>query len=120
MKQLFLSMFIAASALTATAQNDSRNHDQAAIYHYKNDRYSRYDLNSNNRPGVRKMKRQMAAINRVYDSRINSIRYNRHMRGKVKDRKIRKLEIERRTAINECYNKFSGRHRGYTDRCRRC
>jgi hypothetical protein len=119
MKQLFLSMLIAATALTASAQKDYRNHDQSETYHYKNDRDTRYDLSKNYGPKDREMRRQIEAINREYNYKIVSIRHNQHMRDRVKDRKIRKLEIERRTAINDCQDRFTGRHRDYAERGRK-
>lgn len=108
MKQLFLLLIIAASAISVSAQKDYRRNDRNESLHYKNDRIDRRDLHKNH-GNRQEFRRQSAIINRDYDSRINYIRKSPFMRRNVKARKIRELEAERRVALNQSRERFTGK-----------
>jgi hypothetical protein len=111
MKHLFLFVLIAASAMSVSAQKVYRDNDRHEQYHYKNDRDDRnkmYDQNGNERRAF-EARRQVEVINRNYDARINSIRRDPYMRNRVKERKIRKLESERRIALEKWNSNMSAR-----------
>jgi hypothetical protein len=113
MKQLVLLFLIAATTLSVSAQKDYRDNDRSNGKYdrgdryedkyeqndRRDDRYPRYDKISNRQK--KELKRQSAIINRDFDSRVNSVRRNPFIRGRVKSRKIEELEYERRVALNE-------------------
>jgi hypothetical protein len=131
MKQLLMILLIAGvTSLSASAQKNYRNNDGDDRRDQKYDRndgyadngydsrnrnYDKNDSYQNNGRNRQEMKRQMAIINRDYDSRTNSVRRSPFMRARVKARKIQDLEYERRVALQTCMDRFSGRRNGYSD-----
>lgn len=116
MKRLFLLLLIASTALTVSAQKDYRNSDRDDRYHYRNDHKDRCQVHKNPR---KEMKRQMATINREFNTRIEYVRRHPHMRRNEKARRIEELELHRRLALDRCRDRFSGRHRDFAGDDRR-
>lgn len=120
MKQLILLFLIAATTLSVSAQKDYRDNDRK--YNNRDDRYedkyerkdrrndrnTRYDKFSSR--DKRELRRQIADINRSFDSRIKAVRRQPFTRASVKHRRIQELEYQRRIALNECSARFGGRH----------
>ena len=130
MKRLLLLLLVTASVLSVSAQKDYRGHDRQDRYHNNNkgdsqDRYHykhkgdrKHELK--NKKNRAEFKKQLANINRTFDDRIRSTRRNPFMSGNQKARKVRELEIHRRSAINECMDRFNVKGRkDFADRNRR-
>jgi hypothetical protein len=103
MKKLVLVLLVAATTLSVSAQRNNRHRD--------NDRYDRVDRYNDKHDRFDKrqkeeFRRQLERINHEYDSRIRMVKNMPLTRARVKARKIKVLENERRIALNECRARF--------------
>jgi hypothetical protein len=102
MKKLFLLAIVSALVFTASAQK--------GFDRYHNDTYKNNGRDySKNRHGL---KPRIDRINRDYNSQVDFVRNNPHLRKKEKNRKIKQLEKERKMAIAKCRDTYS---RHYSD-----
>lgn len=125
MRQLLLVLLIAVTtSVTASAQKDYRDNDRdnrrnekfdRQKYDRNDPRYDKYDRYDNKTRNKQELRRRVAIINSEYDSKINSVRRNPFIRSRVKARRIHDLESQRRIALNEVRQRYSGRRqRDYT------
>ncbi len=117
MKRVLFLLLIVVSAISVSAQHDSRRNDRADRYHYKYDKKKHIrDRNSYSREEYR---RQVMAINHHFDSKVNSIRNKPFIGRNQKNRRIHQLEMQRRVALKECRDKFAKQRDFARDRRRR-
>ena len=126
MKKIFTLVLAVAFVASANAQygNDrqedygtKRNKD--VVFdddRYKNDN-NRYDDHHSN--GKWEMEREIAQINREYDQRIQSVKFNFFMNPFRKERMIYRLEDQRRDEIKMVYARSNNRHDQYYERRKR-
>ncbi len=93
--------------------NDDRYGKNDDCYDYNDDRY---DYNGNSRFGnERRMRMQIAQINREFDYKTEKVRNSFYMSRWEKQRQIRFLEERRQQEIRKVYFRFKY-NRGYDDR----
>jgi hypothetical protein len=119
MKKLFTLLFAlgtitAVSAQSSHRESDSRNVvlQKAPVYDDRNDHsFGSNDRNSSNFGRDQEIDR----INRFYDSKIQSVQWNRRMRQSEKNREIRSLQQQKSQALRDVQDKYSrNAHYGQT------
>ena len=135
MKRIF-TLFIALGLITAVqAQNgrgdnrgnrDDRQRDQQTErqfdqrdfdYGYSNDQYDRDVRYVKTNPGMqRKIAKQVYAINREYDFKIDRVKNNFFLSRWEKQRQVRFLQEQRQREIRMLYARFHKNKNRYDDR----
>src|SRR6476469_10825458 len=109
-----LTLFVALLAITSVfAQRDESRRvilgDDRTVYggnnHYPQQYPQTYPTTSR--------EQRIYEINREYDARINSVRYDRRFSRRERERAIRSLELERRQRIAAINDYYSNRNRRY-------
>jgi hypothetical protein len=130
MKKIF-TLFVVAAGLFATAQaqpgnrdgnrrDDDRRDDIKVVVNH-NDPYDRDGFGNSHFSNDRRMRMQVAQINREYDFKIQKVRNNYFMSRWEKQRLMRSLEDQRQRELRIVYAKFrnNGRYNDHDDRDRR-
>ncbi len=127
MKKIFTLVFAVGMFTLAQAQpgnRDNRQNDQREVIkvvvndndRYDNDRYDKDDRYGNSSFGnERRMRMQLAEINREFDYKIQRVRNSFFLNRWEKQRQIRFLEDQRQREIRMVYAKFKNKNR-YDDR----
>jgi hypothetical protein len=127
MKKIFTLLFAVGMFTLAQAQpgtRDNRQNDQREVIkvvvndndRYDNDRYDNDDRYGNSSFGKeRRMRMQLAEINREFDYKIQRVRNSFFLNRWEKQRQIRFLEDQRQREIRMVYAKFKNKNR-YDDR----
>ncbi len=123
MKKIFTLVFAVGMFTLAQAQpgtRDNRQNDQREVIkvvvtdndRYDNDRYDKDDRYGNNNFGnERRMRMQIAQINREFDYKIQRVRNSFFLNRWEKQRQIRFLEDQRQREIRMVYAKFKNKNR---------
>lgn len=139
MKRMFTLLFALGIFAAAQAQpgdrdkrdKDDRKYEQRDREYddeddqYDNDRSDRYENNNGRRNGnhngnsrfgeERRMRMQIAQVNREYDYRIQEVNHDRYLSGWEREKQQRLLEDQRRQEIRRIYQQYKYRQR-YDDR----
>ncbi len=121
MKKIFTLLFAVGLFTVAQAQpgRDRRDRDDDRYEHRDRDNDDRYENGNrygNSRFGdERRMRVQIAQINREYDYKMQRVSNDRYTSRWEKDKLFRRLEDQRRQEIRRVYQQFKYKQR-YDDR----
>lgn len=131
MKRIFTLVFALGFLTAAQAQNrngDNRGnrqpdrpiviqHNQRDFDNYSNDQYDRDVRYMKSNPGKdRKMAKQIDAINREYDFKMQQLQRNRYLSRFDKQRQLRFLQEQRQREIRMVYARHHKNKNKYDDR----
>jgi hypothetical protein len=128
MKKIFTLLFAVGMFTLAQAQpgtRDNRQNDQREVIkvvvndndRYDNDRFDNDDRYGNSSFGKeRRMRMQLAGINREFDYKIQRVRNSFFLNRWEKQRQIRFLEAQRQHEIRKVYAEFSKKRNRHHDR----
>lgn len=114
-----LALLIATGAFMALHAQSREQTRDAVLGRGNNGQYSSYPNNARYNNG---WNYEMDRVNRDCDSRINSIRYDRRLNNRQKERLIHQLEIDRQNRLNDINRRYSndryerhdnGKHKGW-------